>query len=85
MHIHARYGVVEAEFEGMKGQASKGIDVLQAIASVTNNGVPQVLHMYADLVLASCFEVQFHQRIAVSASDGAIVRDGFFTSIIHGA
>ena len=41
------------------------------------------LHVHANLVLASRFQLQLHERIAVGPLDGAVVRDGELASVVY--
>ena len=85
LHLFARDGVVEAELEGVQRQTAEGIEVLEAIASVADDGMAEVLHVDTDLVLAAGFEVELHERIAVGTLDGAVVGDGFLAAVVRGA
>ena len=64
-HQLSRDGMIETEFESMQGQASDRIYVFQSIASVADNRMPQILHVYTYLVFSSRFQVQFNKRVSI--------------------
>ena len=79
-HQLSRDGMIETEFESMQGQASDRIYVFQSIASVADNGMPQILHVYTYLVFSSRFQVQFNERVSIGSFDGTVMRNGFLSS-----
>lgn len=60
-HLFSGDGMIEAELECMERQTADGVEVFDAITSVTNDGVSQVLHVDAYLVLSPCFKMQFDE------------------------
>lgn len=74
--------MIETEFESMQGQASDRIYVFQSIASVTDDGMPQILHVYTYLILASGLQIQLNEGISIGALDGTVVCNGLLPSII---
>ena len=52
--------MIEAKFEGMKCQTSQRIH-FTSVAFVSDYRMSQRLHVYADLVLAAGFQLEFHQ------------------------
>ena len=81
-HAFAREWMVEAEFESVKRQPSERVG-LTAVACVAHNRMSEGLHVYANLVLATRFQLQFHERVAIGPFDGAVVRDGEFSPVVH--
>ena len=81
-HQLSRDGMIETEFESMQGQASDRIYVFQSIASVADNGMPQILHVYTYLVFSSRFQVQFNERVSIGSFDGTVMRNGFLSPVI---
>lgn len=53
--------MVEAELESVESQASDWIQIFDAIPSVTDNRMSQVLHVDSDLVFPSSFQMQFYE------------------------
>lgn len=56
-----------------------------AILVVAHNGVMKVLHVDTYLILATSLQLEFHQRVAILAFHGSIVRDGIFPTIVNDA
>ena len=81
-HQLSRDGMIETEFESMQGQASDRIYVFQSIASVADNGMPQILHVYTYLVFSSRFQVQFNERVSIGSFDGTLMRNGLLSPVI---
>ena len=46
--------------------------------------MPEVLEVHSDLVLASRFEFQLHQRVGVVGAQDTVVRDGEFSPVVRG-
>ena len=63
LHVFFLVGMVEAELVSMQAQASKRV-VTIAIFGVANYGMPDVGHVDTNLVLATCFQLQFDQGIS---------------------
>ena len=77
-------GMVEVEAEGMEGKAMKRI-LARSILLVSGNGIAQVAHVDAYLVLAPRLEPHLGQRVAAVGGDAPIVCDGLFAAIVGGA
>ena len=74
-HVVAEDGVIEVEAEGVESEAADGV-VAVAVFDVAADGVAEVLHVYTDLVLATGFEFEFYQRVAVVRAEYAVVGEG---------
>ena len=55
---------------------------IAAIFEVTYNWMVKILHVYTYLVLASCVEFEFHERISILALERAVVGDSIFAAIV---
>ena len=60
LHVLVLEGMMETESVGMKAKATEAI-VGGAIFLVAHDGMPKVLSMDTDLVLAASFKVEIHQ------------------------
>jgi len=58
----------------MQSYAADRIDS-RAVFLVTDDAMTQLFHVNTNLVLSSCFQVHFQQRVVFVALDGSIVRD----------
>ena len=59
-HHFARHRMVKTELEGVERQASQRVgSFFKPISPVSHDGVSQVLHVYADLVFPTRFQVEF--------------------------
>ena len=81
LHGFACAGMVEVETESMQGKAVKGILTI-AILLVAGNGIAQVAHVDAYLVLAPCLEPHLGQCVATIGGDTPVVRDGLLATIV---
>ena len=59
----------------MEAEAPDGVAAV-AVFMVALHGVPDVLHVYADLVLATGLEFQLHEGACRGGLEGVVVRDG---------
>ena len=66
----------------MECQASQRIH-FTAITFIPYDRVSQLLHVYTNLILTTCFQLQFYQRIAISAFYGTVVSNRIFSTIIN--
>ena len=74
--------MIETKFESMQSQAPERIGpTVYPITSVSDQRMPQILHVYTYLILTSGFQSQFYQRVAIGTFVGAIVGDRFGTAI----
>ena len=82
-HHFASYGVDERDDLRMEAEAAERVG-LRSIAFVAGDRVADRGELHADLVFATCFEVDFHEGVTTVVFDYAVVSDGFFATIIYG-
>ena len=82
-HHFASYGVDERDDLCVEAEAAERVG-LSAIAFVASDRVTDRGKLPADLVFATCFEVDFHEGVTTIVFDYAVVSDGFFATVIYG-
>ena len=67
----------------MEAEATERVG-LRSIAFVACDRVADRGELYADLVFATCFEVDFYEGVTTVVFDNTIVSDSFFATVIYG-
>lgn len=74
--------MMEAEEESVEAEAMDWV-VAIAVLDVSANGVVHVGRMHANLVLATCLELEFHERMMFAALQCGEMSDSKLSAIIH--
>lgn len=83
--ILARDRVLEADAEGMKGQAVDGRNIiLVTIHGVVNHGVFKLAQMHSDLVSSAGIQLEFQHAVATRCTYYVIMSDGQLAAIVCG-
>lgn len=75
--------MMEAELVGVKAETMDRV-VAIAVLDVTTDGVVHIGGMNANLVLATCLELELHEGVVVAAPEGGEMGYGKFAAIIYG-
>ena len=78
-----RYRMVKAKHIGMQTEPIAGV-VAVSVFRITANGMSHVGRMYANLILSSRFQPEFHQTMGCGSRQGAEMRHSIFSTVIHG-
>ena len=73
--------MVETEEEGMQAQAPYGVIAI-AIFHIATHRVSHVGSMHTDLVLTSCLQLIFHQRMIGGSVKHMEMGNGIFSTIV---
>ena len=81
--VLARNGVVEVQAVGMESQSADGI-VAVAVLDVTANGMTEVLHVHADLILTPRVEFELHERMRWTYAECTEMRARKLPAVVRG-
>ena len=81
-HHFASYGVDERDDLCVEAEATERVG-LCSIAFVTCDRVTDRGELYADLIFATCFEVDFHEGVTTIVLDNAVVGYSLFATIVN--